>query len=403
MRERIRDRKGNAAFAAACAAMIVMASFLWTILSGYLYQAEQYILYRNLILAALMSLLIFFSFTVSFGNNHLFSWNIGKIQRFSAMVCIAIVFLAGAGQVPFLAMPVSGLAIMLTVFSGGSCGIISYGVLILQYCMINNLDVGHMIVLLVTGFAGAVLFAGINHDFLYAGSLFAYLVSDFVCYSLFYVMIQQGQNLGDALLYTGIRLFSALIWMLILFKILGNCCIYKDDNVFAVINDPEYRLLTELKKVDKDAYVHAVHVAYLSDKMARKIGANAPLAKAGGYYHKIGLLQGKDTLQNTILVGTANRFPRILLRLLKECSANNISGVSKEAAIVQLSDALVSSVTYLFDKDKNATLNYEKIIDVIIRKKMDSGDFEHCSLTIEELCLIKKGFAEEKLYYDFLR
>jgi hypothetical protein len=88
---------------------------------------------------------------------------------------------------------------------------------------------------------------------------------------------------------------------------------------------------------------------------------------------------------------------------LKECSANNISGVSKEAAIVQLSDALVSSVTYLFDKDKNATLNYEKIIDVIIRKKMDSGDFEHCSLTIEELCLIKKGFAEEKLYYDFLR
>lgn len=63
------------------------------------------------------------------------------------------------------------------------------------------------------------------------------------------------------------------------------------------MNDPEYVLLTDLKQYSKKAYYHAVHTAYFCEKIARKIGADEMLAKAGGYYHKIGRMRGEGNLK----------------------------------------------------------------------------------------------------------
>lgn len=403
MKGRFKDRKRSIFSQIAFSVMILLMGLLWTALSGYLHQTRTFILCRNLLLSVLVSFLIVFSYCMAERKKVVFSWNQGYMGRFSLVVCLSMAFLAAMGELPYLAAPLSAAAIVLTVFSGGFCGLVAYGALILQYCILNSLDVARIIVLLLTGLLGALMFTSLDHHFRYGGILFAYLTGDFVAYSLFFVMTQEGQALGDALLYTGIRLFAAFVCTLVVLKLLGTFCIYKDDKKFALINDPEYPLLTELKGISREAYFHAIHTAYLSEKISRRIGIDAALAKAGGYYHKIGLIQGKDSIQNTILVGTAHKFPASLIRLLKEYGIKNMPEVSKEAAVVQLSDAVVSSVSYLFMKDRNVELDYDKIVDVIIKKKMDSGDFEHCTLTMEELCRIKKGFAEEKLYYDFLR
>ena len=115
-------------------------------------------------------------------------------------------------------------------------------------------------------------------------------------YSLFFVITQTGTLLGDAILYSAIRLFTIGILLLVILKLIGKFYYYKDIDFYSMINDPEYELLTRLKEINKEAYFHAVHTAYLSDRIAKKIGCDAALAKAGGYYHKIGLLQGNDSI-----------------------------------------------------------------------------------------------------------
>lgn len=399
----LKDKKRSILSRVFLSVMILLAALLWAALYGYLFQSAPLVLCRNLLLGTLMAFLIVFSFVMADGRNAVFSWNKGHMGRFAVIICLCVVFLAGMGQVPFLAAPVSALAVILTVYSGGVVGIISYSALILQYCILNGFSVTQLTVLLLTGLVGAALFMSLDKSFRYGGILFTYFVADFVCYSLFFVLTESGQALGDALLYTGIRLFSAFVALLVILKLLGAYSIYRDDNALAGINNPEYKLLVELKSVNREAYFHAIHTAYLSERIARRIGADTALAKAGGYYHKIGILQGKDTIQNTLLIGAANEFPESLIRLLKEYGIKNMQNVSREAAVVQLADAVVSSVSYLFQKDRNAVLNYDKVVDVIIKKKLDSGDFEHCELTMEELCEIKNGFVEERLYYDFLR
>jgi len=63
----------------------------------------------------------------------------------------------------------------------------------------------------------------------------------------------------------------------------------------------------------------------------------------------------------------------------------------------------VSSVMFLFEKDRNAKLDYEQIVSVVFKKQLDSGILDSCDLTMEQMKLIRKMFAEETLYYDFLR
>jgi len=45
----------------------------------------------------------------------------------------------------------------------------------------------------------------------------------------------------------------------------------------------------------------------------------------------------------------------------------------------------------------------DQIIDVIFKKKQDSGALNNSSITIHELLIMKEIFIKEKLYYDFLR
>lgn len=403
MKGSITDKKKGNGIQVVFSILIVIMGLAWVFISACFLRPDMISFCRNMLFSIITSLSIIFSFLITSQRNGLYFWNEGRYIRFSILVCIIFFGLGFGAKIPYLIAPFSLFGVVLTLFSGSVCGVIGYSVIILQYSVLNGLSVPQIIVLLMTGIIGSILFMNLHDGFRYVGSLFAYLIADFVLYSLFFVITQTGTVFGDALLHSMIRLFALGITVLLLLKFIGKYYYYKDSDFYALINDPEYELLTRLKEVNKEAYFHAIHTAYLTDRIAKKIKCNVALAKAGGYYHKIGLLQGNDSIQNTILVGAAHKFPKSLIRVLKEYGIKNMPFVSKEAAIVQICDAMISSVAYMFKKDNCAVLNYGKIIDVIIRKKMDSGDFEHCELTMEDLCEIKKGLLEEKLYYDFLR
>lgn len=207
----------------------------------------------------------------------------------------------------------------------------------------------------------------------------------------------------DAVLFAAIQLFVSGLFLALFLRLFCMFYLRKDFNRYQEINDPEYVLLTELKKRNPKEYYHAIHTAYFCEKIARKIGANEVLAKAGGYYHKIGKLRGNKNLKNILNIAEEHKFPDELLNLLKEYCGKNSEPRSKEVAIVIFADAMISSVTFLLEKDKNAKLEYDKIANVVFQKQMESGVLKHCNITMDELTMLQKTFVEENLYYDFLR
>ena len=95
--------------------------------------------------------------------------------------------------------------------------------------------------------------------------------------------------------------------------------------------------------------------------------------------------------------------PEKVMEILREYLNKEEDIVSKETAILLISDTMISSISYLFSKDANARLDYEKLIQAVFKKKLDSGILNHNRLSIGELEEIKKILMEETLYYDFLR
>ena len=169
------------------------------------------------------------------------------------------------------------------------------------------------------------------------------------------------------------------------------------------LNDPEFPLLVQLKELSKEEYYHAVHTAYLCDKIAKRLGYDDTVVKACGYYHRIGILKGEVSWENTQEICAEYHIPNEVRRILEEYVVPSETIVSKETMVVLFADCIVSSISRLFAKDSKAKLDYEKIIDTNFNNKMKSEDMWKNSMSLGELKEMRKIFSEEKLYYDFLR
>ena len=77
--------------------------------------------------------------------------------------------------------------------------------------------------------------------------------------------------------------------------------------------------------------------------------------------------------------------------------------VDREVIVLLFADTMISSIDYLFSKDKNVQLDYPKLIQTIFKRKMESGILDHSEICLGDLQKMKKILVDERLYYDFLR
>jgi hypothetical protein len=100
---------------------------------------------------------------------------------------------------------------------------------------------------------------------------------------------------------------------------------------------------------------------------------------------------------------TQHHFPPKVRDILSEYLAegNSVSGV--EATILVFVDAVISTVANVYTKDKTAVVDFDKLIDRIFAKGLESGMLRTSEITLAQLSKMKHIFKEEKLYYDFLR
>ena len=274
----------------------------------------------------------------------LFSYNQSHKLRLWMVYLLGFLFCSLLYVVPFYAFPIGILAVFLVAFSSQLLGFVMYISYLLFAYYVWQVSIGQLFVMFLVGVAGCVLFGRLTKTFRYTAPVVILLVID--CGLYFIPFVTDAEILpGDFLLYSGIRLFAEFILLIIFLKILFDRIISRNDLFYSNISDPDHELLLSLKDIDEGAYYHAVHTAYLADKAARCIQADHALAKALGYYHRIGLIQGKDTIQNTLTVAATYHFPAPLRRVMKEYGIKHTATVSREAAIVQICDALVSSLT----------------------------------------------------------
>lgn len=325
-----------------------------------------------------------------------------KLLRYFVSYLVALLLTLVQVYMPVMLWFFLPVAVALALFSSSICGIVSYASVIILQAMVTDFQTQTYLLYFLVGVLGIILFHYLNAEFQFGLPLgISLLLTMVALFTIAYA--ENGRIDADMIIFGFMNVFVSFLLLIGLLKYMSYFVLHKNMDIYQEINDPEFELLVQLKEKNVRSYYHAVHTAYFCEKIARNIGADEMLAKAGGYYHKIGKMRGNANLKYSLEIAAEYHFPEPLVTLLKEYGGKNTVLKSKEAAIVLLSDAMVSSVMFLFQKDKNAKLNFQQIAEVVFQKQMESGILEECELTMGQLSKIKRIFVEETLYYDFLR
>ena len=382
--------------------ILVVITVLLVTAGGFLKHAGGAELLRNAILAGTGAFLTCFLFLSE--KDRLPKENASPVRtsRFAVSygICLAVslccAFLPPAGW-PFLVV-----FVMMSLFCGflpGICGGISF---LTFSVLLAGADISIFALYVLTGLLGVCLFSRLDEKYRIALPLFVSLSFLFAAETACVVLFANETLKWELFLIPALNVIISLILLLILLKVYSGMEIFKYRIKYLEINDQEFELLVNIKEKDKNVYYRAVHAAYFSERIAQALSLDADAAKTAAYYANAGILYKepeKDLEKEFVSYG----FPPYARQLLRELTGKNTGIRHKEAAVVYMADAVISSILYLFEKKQDTKTDYAAVIETVFQKKWESGSLKNSELTFAEWNRMKKIFKEEKLYYDFLR
>lgn len=382
--------------------ILIVITVLLVTAGGFLKHAGGAELLRNAILAGTGAFLTCFLFLSEKDRLSEKNASPARTSRFAISygICLAVslccAFLPPAGW-PFLVV-----FVMMSLFCGflpGICGGISF---LTFSVLLAGADISIFALYVLTGLLGACLFSRLDEKYRIALPLFVSLSFLFASETACVVLFANETLKWELFLIPALNVIISLILLLILLKVYSGMEIFKYRIKYLEINDQEFELLVNIKEKDKNVYYRAVHAAYFSERIAQALSLDADAAKTAAYYANAGILYKepeKDLEKEFVSYG----FPPYARQLLRELTVKNTGIRHKEAAVVYMADAVISSILYLFEKKQDTKTDYAAVIETVFQKKWESGSLKNSELTFAEWNRMKKIFKEEKLYYDFLR
>jgi hypothetical protein len=268
----------------------------------------------------------------------------------------------------------------------------------------KNGSYSEVLMYVLAGAVAVALFRGIKEDTSIGLPIFISLLMQAVLLIACYVLFLNRTLSLVILSLPVVNLMLNLIILLVFLNMFGVYVIRKSNDMYMEINDAEYPLLAQLKEKNKDEYYRAIHTAYLAERIALGLDFNARAVKTCSYYHRIGVTEKEIKWEQVQHYYTDNNFPIEAIDLLKEYIEPEPGKLkSPEALTVLVCETVIASIMYLLKKDKNAKIDYDKLIDGILDNKEKKGELVNYDVTFGEYSKMRSILKKEKLYYDFLR
>lgn len=159
----------------------------------------------------------------------------------------------------------------------------------------------------------------------------------------------------------------------------------------------DYTLVQDIRNFSFIEYQHASRVSILSRKCAEAINANSELAACGGFYYRLGKIEGEPMIDNALKIAADYCFPNDVTQILAEYGGIIYLPSSKESAIVHMVDSVVTKVE-LFDKDAmSSTWNQNMVIYQTINELSQKGFYDNSSLSMNQFLVIRNILANEDI------
>lgn len=166
-----------------------------------------------------------------------------------------------------------------------------------------------------------------------------------------------------------------------------------------IILAEQFKLRKELKEQLPQIAAHSEKVAVLGKMAAKLIGADERLVYAGGIYHEVGRLLGKDYVKNSVQLAKEQDFPALLIQVIEEHNVTCKKPTSKEAAILMLADSVIFMLERMDTYKQEKTADIGALIERVFKLRFEKGELDESQLSIKdykELQRIFRRWAEEQ-------
>lgn len=169
----------------------------------------------------------------------------------------------------------------------------------------------------------------------------------------------------------------------------------KDLPALQHVLEPDFPLMVRMQQYSMPLMVHSMRISRLSEGAAGELGGRTFLAKAGGLYHEIGRIEDEEHyIEAGEKLGREYEFPEVLLEVMRQHSTGFEAPKSIEAAIIMLSDCIVSTSEYLEKSEKRDMISDEHLVNSIFKNRVEKGNLKESGITQENLERLRKYYIE---------
>ncbi len=298
----------------------------------------------------------------------------------------------------FVKLPVSGwmflffyialaqLSDQVTGVCGGTC------LLVLTIVLHPQATLSAFLIYLLSGLIGIAFFSHLNEDFHTGIPIGLSLEFQIVLIFGGELLMQNKKLSWDAALVPLANTIMNCILICIFLQYYINKVARKVHNQYQMVNDPEYEAMAYMKEKSEKAYYHAIHTAYLVERICGELNLDVQPAKTAAYYYHLEQERWEDY-----------PFPEQALELLKELLHTDTPLHRKEAVVVLICDNVITTIQYLQGQAGQKEIQYEAVIRQLFEKRFSMERFADTEITLSNLRFIRQKLIEEKMYYDFLR
>lgn len=280
------------------------------------------------------------------------------------------------------------IALLLSAASNTQVGLVLAFSLDLVYCMNIHHNFYELACFFTLSILGAVFMQAFQNK---SHRLFVNIIifSINICLPcIFYFLANKKIHSEIFLWSTGAGIVSVLLILLLIDKISIHCESGNQRRVEEII-EKDFPLVQEIQNFSPRNYEHAQKVSTLSYKCAKIAGVNAAVAAAGGFYYRVGRMEGEPFIQNGVELAQMNLFPDEVIKILSEYNGIEALPSTPESAIVHLIDALVLRFEQ-FEHASGNNWNRELLIYQTMNEKSSSGIYDKSGLSINQYTKIKE-------------
>ena len=174
-----------------------------------------------------------------------------------------------------------------------------------------------------------------------------------------------------------------------------------DEKAILELASTDHELMQKIKNYSESLYVHSLRTGNLSGMAAEFAGYGKNLARAGGFYHEAGRIYGNEDYKEACSqIAKEFAFPIQLEDIIKQHGEVPEKPGSPEAAVVMLSDSIISTDEYFDRTGKREQIPDEKLVKSVFNSRLAKGSLDNSGIdkeNIEKLMdfYINNAFKEE--------